>query len=175
MKRLLCALAGVVMAAAPLTTAKAKLLLFTFTGDVDASFVLDSDPTPDGQGGADSFYIRNVSVTYFGSTSVQPYVDFYDAAEDGGITVGDGPDAGSTYLFDLYNTVLYSGSTSAPHFSVGGYMLSTTEGGANDVTLTISAASAVPEPASWALMLTGFGLAGALAMRRSRRASQSFA
>jgi PEP-CTERM motif len=170
MKKLVYALAGAAMAVTVFTGAKAETLLFTFTGDVDASFVLDSDPIPDGQGGADSFYIQNVSVTYFGVTSIQPFVDFYDAAHDGGITVGDGVDAGSPSIIDLYNTVLYSGSPSAPHFDVGVYPLSTVDGGTNDVSLSITG---VPEPASWVLMLTGFGLIGA-AMRRLRGASRSF-
>jgi hypothetical protein len=35
----------------------------------------------------------------------------------------------------------------------------------------IAAAQAVPEPASWALMITGFGLIGAMTRRQRRRAA----
>jgi hypothetical protein len=46
-------------------------------------------------------------------------------------------------------------------------------GGPAWIRVTIGDLSAVPEPATWAMMITGFGLAGA-AMRR-RRASLAFA
>lgn len=47
---------------------------------------------------------------------------------------------------------------------------------ANDFTavFNVTAGNAVPEPASWALMISGFGLAGA-ALRRRVRTSVSFA
>jgi len=45
--------------------------------------------------------------------------------------------------------------------------------GIDDVSVLAAPVSAVPEPASWALMLTGFGLAGA--MLRRRRATIAFA
>lgn len=59
----------------------------------------------------------------------------------------------------------------------GRYAFSVTEVGANNVALNIRRLdSAVPEPATWALMLVGFGAVGA-AMRRNRRvgATVSFA
>jgi hypothetical protein len=41
-------------------------------------------------------------------------------------------------------------------------------GGGIEASLTYNVAAAVPEPATWAMMLGGFGLAGAETRRRQR-------
>jgi hypothetical protein len=70
--------------------------------------------------------------------------------------------AGSTFLFG--GVVTYS-----QHAEFAGYT-----GGYPAAYLSLTQSGAVPEPASWALMLGGFGLVGS-AMRRRRRAAVSFA
>ena len=63
---------------------------------------------------------------------------------------------------------LYSGAEATPTFLTGTFLL-TEFGGTGTYTLTISnpAAAAVPEPATWAMMLAGFGMVGVGLRRRS--------
>lgn len=70
----------------------------------------------------------------------------------------------------IYNFLLDTGAVSPTqlHFGVGDGIFAD-NGGAFRVTIT-----AVPEPASWAMMIAGFGLAGA-AMRRKRTAAPAIA
>ena len=78
--------------------------------------------------------------------------------------------------FSVFGPQLFSGTTSAPTFLTGTFGLSdisrnrTTDPLTVNYTLTVSDITnngAVPEPASWAMMVGGFGLLGA-AMRRRR-------
>ena len=70
---------------------------------------------------------------------------------------------------------LFSGTTANPVFLTGTYVLSTmpknvpTDVQVFDYRIDITdAAAAVPEPATWALLLTGFGMIGVAVRRRSR-------
>jgi PEP-CTERM motif len=91
-------------------------------------------------------------------------------------------------IYDLsYNLLFSSGALTAPgtgHSSITFGTSSTTglrlqwgpngfNAGIDNLDFTLSTSGAVPEPASWALMITGFGLVGS-AMRR-RAAKVSFA
>ena len=67
---------------------------------------------------------------------------------------------------------LFGGTAAAPTFYNGVFDLSDFSGGPAIGTLTITNGATlpggVPEPASWALMVTGFGAAGMARRRRSR-------
>ena len=65
----------------------------------------------------------------------------------------------SGILYGVINDSAYGDNPATPQFNV---------------TLSPAATGAVPEPASWAMMVGGFGLVGA-AMRRRRAASTGFA
>ena len=88
------------------------------------------------------------------------------------------PNAFFTFSFGLAGEQLFTGTTDVPRFRFGTFALHNridepcgcdaktfTEQAVGDYTLTIGAA--VTEPASWALTIAGFGLAGT-ALRRRR-------
>jgi hypothetical protein len=83
-------------------------------------------------------------------------LSFGVSIEGGGFAVNFGPDPGFTDFFA--GAALFTGPTSAPTFKLGTFEL-------DNSTLTISAIGA-PEPASWALMILGFGAVGAALRRR---------
>lgn len=102
-----------------------------------------------------------------GSTTIQGYEEFA-----WGISGGEGSLTFSTAGFTADGLVLFGDSgPGAYSFSLNpgstSYAIQLGEVGAPAGTLTIApaGAGAVPEPASWALMLCGFGAIGA-AMRR---------
>jgi hypothetical protein len=84
---------------------------------------------------------------------------FNVSVEGGGFSGNFGTDPTFNETFDGGATTLFTGPTSAPTFKLGTFELD------SDSTLTISAIGA-PEPASWALMILGFGAVGAALRRR---------
>ena len=190
MKALLfAATAAVALAGAP---ASARILQFTITnvGNVndrgDFSFQLDEDRVPDVVLPAQVTYGNGtlsprIAISHSGvnnlpaGTSLSP-VTFFTATQQGGLSF-----TGPAGLVQLKNTVLIdnaSFNTALPKaqnkaiFKLGTFELSTTPRNNNPVRpfdnyrVTIAA---VPEPASWAMMIAGFGLAGAAVRRRSVR------
>ena len=99
----------------------------------------------DGQAASVTFTIPRTSIGYFKSDAY--YRDLY------GIPIGTG----------LYQQIAYENA------AFGGYMNSQ-NGGPVDYSFRITQISAgpIPEPATWAMMIVGFGLTGGL-MRRARR------
>ena len=101
--------------------------------------------------------------------------------------VSGGPD---TRIF-VYNGATLLGTVGGPATTTGQFVLSFSAAsitrvavaagsfddwvGVDNVTFTPVAAGGVPEPASWALMIGGFGLVGGAMRRRAAKASVSFA
>jgi hypothetical protein len=155
--------------------ADAALLQFTISGSdtnaeltpaVFASFQLDSTPTisPVNVAPDAGFAIADVPGTFqYGETvqtTPQP-INFFHANQGGGLAIGldlflllDGPQ-------------LYTGPEATPTFRTGDFTLTTFAYG-SPISMKITQVAAVPEPASWAMMLTGFGLVGGM-MRYRRR------
>ena len=167
--KLLATFGAAAIALALATPAQAKLLNFAITGDYNAVFQLDSKPTPDvvyNDPLLNLFAVANVSGIP-GTTAGLADITFFrgdGSANSAGLLISD-HDGFQDWLLDAGGPRLYSGSEDAPTFLTGTFALSglTTRG---DFTLTIS--NALPEPATWALMIAGLGLTGA-AMRRSRK------
>ena len=98
----------------------------------------------------------------FGPITYDDHFVFYTADGGGGFdddfSVHTGPE-------------LFSGTTTAPTFLLGTFTM-------GDGTLTITrdaVTSAVPEPATWAMMLGGFGLVGGAMRYRRRQTRISYA
>ena len=88
-------------------------------------------------------------------------------ANNGGLELHDSfTDA---LLVSAEDKVLFTGSINNPTFKMGSFAL-TQYNGTGTYTLTIAptATGAVPEPASWAMMIAGFGLVGGT-LRSARR------
>jgi len=67
--------------------------------------------------------------------------------------------AGPVSLPTVYDTVVYGGTYDLPGLTTAQNMVAS-------IRMTASDAAAVPEPASWALMILGFGTVGATLRRR---------
>ena len=176
MKNIYALAAVAVFAIASTAPAAAAPLLFVYTNNATkfgagGTFTLDSNPTPDNVSEGKGFFaINNVAgVFQNGLTSyVSANIDFFlkgGAAQSGGFEL-DVP-GGNSFLNaagqQLFNFA--GGTLAAPTFRTGQFVL---DGG---TTLTISEIAAVPEPATWAMMIGGFGLVGGTLRRRSKVAS----
>ena len=145
--------------------AQAALLTFTVTGDYSATFQIDSNPTPDDLSAGQYFTIFDVE-NFPAATLGVADVSFFNGSVGGGLELYDF--YGSNVLLSTDGPQLYTGSESAPTFLTGTFALTQYQG-TGTYTLTISnpAAAAVPETATWAMMLAGFGMVGFAMRRRS--------
>lgn len=153
--------------------AAAAPYIFTLTGDYQASWQLDSNPTPNNSYGY-KFVLKNITGDFPGLAGSFVVLDFYtwDAElakqEWGGFTLSD-QTSGAVLQdgYDKFHDVqLFTGPASAPVFKTGTFSFLSNVNG-NPLQLVIAEATApVPEPATWAMMIAGFGLVGG-AMRRT--------
>lgn len=166
------ALAGIAAIALAATPASATELLYDFSstsGLDDFSFTLDSNPTPDVDGGGDGFAFLNYLVTTSAGAETGTLL-FYGSIVDGGLRFES-----TSTVYSLSGPQLYSGLTAAPTMLTGQFALSGSGfmGGAfGQVAGTLSVtelSAAVPEPGTWAMMLLGFGAVG-FSMRKARKA-----
>lgn len=136
-----------------------------------ASFQIDATPTVDpvNVAAGAAFALANVAGIFQSGQTIRTTpqtITFYNASLRGGLIVG----ADATFLaYD--GPQLYTGPEAAPTLRTGNFTLSNLNSG-SQVRLTITQVAAVPEPASWTMMLTGFGLVGGM-MRYRRRTTRA--
>lgn len=140
-----------------------------YCGGCNGSFVLDFSSTSISSGGTvfgAGFNFRN---NVFNDGGYTAFVTFGDNSTADYLSTS-GP-AGETGFFGVTSTLgiktIYVGLSGAP----------TTAGGAVIDNLTIGQAGMgiVPEPATWAMMIFGFGMAGAAMRRRNTSVRVGFA
>jgi hypothetical protein len=146
-----------VISAAP---ANAEAKLFRLFGDANGDFTLPSSPLPSAAT-PDYFAIYATPGKFQGNTT-QLDLYFYVDSSGGGFDIQDANDPDT--IFSLAGAQVFGGTLASPRFISGSYQFVDFGGRPGNYTVVISG---VPEPASWALMIAGFGLVGA-GMRRRR-------
>lgn len=165
MKRIVVLLALVSSAFA--STASATPLLFTLTGSRQAVFVLDSNPTPSSVSAFQTNF-TDVNGSFGGVDGVASLINFGAVTDFPFVATLNilAPNIGFT---QFSGGQIFSGTLASPMFNIGTYALNNPFFG-GPALLTISdgsgTGSAVPEPASWAMLIGGFGLVGASLRRR---------
>jgi hypothetical protein len=146
--------------------------LFTLSGDHSASFQLAASPAPVNSfaGDANFFWLTNIAGTYQGVAGARDTY-FYTTAIGGGFGLKNTNNASFTFVSD--GPQLFTGTNIAPTFTLGTFALVQFNGPArysltiSDLDASPTPPGAVPEPATWAMMLLGFGAIG-FAMRRQK-------
>ncbi len=144
--------------------AQADTYNFVLTGNYGASWQLSSSPSPDAAGSS-YFGFDQISGNVPDAGAQGAFVYFYTTSRGGGLTLG-GSGADSGLNIPLAGPQLFTGSTSAPTFILGTFTLTKSINEGGTYTLSVTNLSAVPEPATMALLLGGLGLVGAAARRR---------
>ncbi|HEY2051570.1 MAG TPA: PEPxxWA-CTERM sorting domain-containing protein [Caulobacteraceae bacterium] len=147
-------IASIVAAGASFAAAaQAETLLFTYTegsSGYDLSFEQSTSATPA------SYYTgiyTALPVTEISSNAGSfDTVDWYNSAVHGGFVI-------DSIGLNVISPQVYSGTEGGPAFAPGVWVGQDQSDGLPG-TLTVSLASGVPEPASWALMILGIGLFG---------------
>lgn len=170
------------------TSAHAAELLFTLEGlaanKFNASFVLDTSKTPSIVLPTGVRY-NGIPITYTLPNSTTPITEngqftgptFQVLNNQGGFFYGFLSQAGGfNNRIQVFGPQLFTGPTANPIFATGVFDLSdiprqfTTDPLQVNYRLTISEVqAAVPEPATWAMMMFGFGAIGVAVRHRKRR------
>jgi PEP-CTERM motif len=145
------------------SAANAELYNFNLGGDYSATWQIDTDNPPDyvDPGSYIAFY--DVAGNFEGALGGYADVGFYHIDSGGGLDITDY--VGNSVLLVTDGPQLYGGSDEHPTFLAGTYTL-TEFLGEGTYTLTISA---VPEPATYGMLLAGIGLVGAALRRHGGR------
>ncbi|HEX8445782.1 MAG TPA: PEPxxWA-CTERM sorting domain-containing protein [Sphingomonas sp.] len=161
MKKLALGMATAMVAAA--SPAYAEPLLFDFSGPSGtAMFQLESNPTPDFSQtflGSEQFSFSNVVGTFGGVSGTASTISFGN-----GVFASLSINAANLGFTQFNNPTLFTGPPASPTFLTGSFTMINPFFGNGQLTIS-PVAAAVPEPASWGLMILGMGAVG-FAMRR---------
>lgn len=173
----ICFLAAAGFAMAASSSAQAATLLFELSGSRNATFTIETDPVTPTRintqallGGSQIFF-DNVAGTFngvetfanvnFGSGPILAALNISAPGTGLGFTQFGGPD-----VFTIDNGMI--------NFNTGTFAFAGLATGRS--TLTISEVSAaVPEPATWLMMLLGFGFVGGAMRQRKQAVRVSYA
>ncbi len=155
--------------------ASAAPFLFQITGDQTYTFTIDTSVQPPAASVVKNpgyFQIANV-VGDYGVNGVLATATFYteeSRVQMGGLSLAT---PGGATFFDATSlnpaTAVFTGTLAAPVFTPGTYTLLDTNGVKQGLTIT-ALTPAVPEPATWAMMMLGFGMVG-FGLRSRRKQS----
>lgn len=170
LKRLLSRIGIATTLAAATFAAQAANYQFVLTGGYSASWQLQSTVASDVSSAGEGFYLFDVEGDFPDSMFNVVDLVFFHSDIGGGLTIDDY--YGGSTLLSTDGPQLYTGTEDNPTFTLGTFELTEYQG-STTYTLTVSEVSAVPEPASVALLLAGFGVVGAAAARRRRCESET--
>ena len=157
--RKLLPLCGVFFLGAMATAASAATYSFDLSGSRSASFTLSS---PSSSTAFQSVF-TNVNGIFNGQAGTASEINFGVAPLIASLNI-----VGTSLGFTQFaGSQLFTGPTSNPVFTPGTYQLGSIVSGSSTLTIA-SVAGAVPEPATWAMMLGGFAMVGVSARRRKR-------
>jgi hypothetical protein len=128
----------------------------------EESFLLDLRPVPD----PDSLAANHFKSKGGPASATEFDVDYYTLDAGGGLVVSDSTGA----RFTAFGDQLFTGTTDRPTLRFGRFNFTSDRLG-NPITAVLRV-TAVPEPASWAMLIAGFGLTGA-ALRRRRMTARA--
>lgn len=148
-------LAAATLLATAASPVAALSIQFVLTGPHSASFLVPQNPAP-AVTNVGSYFDLKVSGIFDNIAGLRT-LRFYNNSLQGGFEV--------IGLFSTRYTQLYLGSEAAPTFYTGDYQLLDRTTGQTYALIAFPTADAVPEPAAWVLLITGFALTG-VAMRR---------
>jgi hypothetical protein len=147
--------------------ANAAVLQFTLTGAYAASWQLDTAQPPFDP--FEGFWVTYIDLSGSFPGASTPVVDitFYSPALDGGFEIYD-YNAGIA-LVETVGPQLYTGSETDPVFTLGTFALTAIDGpGSYLLTIAEVGATAVPEPATGALLFGGLAVMYGARRRRQR-------
>ena len=154
--KILALLAAAAVAIAPVAVSASTLYHFLVVNDTfgtSTTFNLAASPIPD-------TFSDNEYFTINGTT-------FYDTAFEGGLLLANGENFAGEQVFEDFEH--------APTFVLGTYVFSNRADTENLQNGTLTISLAVPEPATWAMMVGGFGIVGAAARLRAHKSKLVFA
>jgi len=191
MRRFVPAAVAAFLAGIAAMPARAATLVYQLTGDVNATWRIDTGRAPDDVRGDQFFGYYGVPLDVDGIHYDDALIFFFPSWALGGVEADLGLDESGTGLGTLFSGIsidpsafnqgqLYTGTTADPVLLTGEWDLVDYGSFVEDPSdpavryhLSVTqAVSNVPEPASWAMLVAGFAIAGGC-LRSKRRAAWS--